>query len=115
MAVALMFAQEPGVKPVKRTLLHDLEGYYYVILTLAFMFNQPYALKPVPEFHLAMMRSQAVWLHQWLQNTWPVDLQIWQEATDKQKFSALMRGSKRLSICWESNGMSSLSMTCCRR
>jgi hypothetical protein len=96
MAVALMFAQEPGVRPVKRTLLHDLEGYYYVILTLAFMFNQPYALKPVPEFHLGTMRSQVIWLYQWLQNTWPVDLPIWQEATDKQKYFGTDEGFKEV-------------------
>jgi hypothetical protein len=99
MAVALMLAQKPQAMPVKRTLLHDLEGYYYVILTLAFMFDEPYGLKPLPDLNLAASREswfRQNWLRHWLQNTWPDTMDIWAEAEDKKKYFGTDEGFQEI-------------------
>ncbi|KAG1744089.1 uncharacterized protein EDB91DRAFT_1080896 [Suillus paluster] len=64
------------------TIVHDLEGYYYVILTLAFMFDGLYALKKVPDADMAS--GAEMWLHRWLENT--IEIEIWQEAVEKQHY-----------------------------
>lgn len=82
MAIQMMLAQRPGTDAIRREIVHDLEGYYYVILTLAFMFDAPYALKKVPNADMAS--GAEMWLHRWLENT--IEMEIWQEAVEKQHY-----------------------------
>ncbi|KAG1737845.1 uncharacterized protein EDB91DRAFT_1249522 [Suillus paluster] len=82
MAIQTMLAQQPGTDVIRREIVHDLEGYYYVILTLAFMFDGLYALKKVPNTDMAS--GAEMWLHRWLENT--IEMEIWQEAVEKQHY-----------------------------
>ncbi|KAG0698799.1 hypothetical protein DFH29DRAFT_1002496 [Suillus ampliporus] len=80
--IQMMLAQRPGTDVIRREIVHDLEGYYYVILTLAFMFDVPYTLKKVPNTDMAS--GAEMWLHRWLENT--IEMEIWQEAVEKQHY-----------------------------
>jgi hypothetical protein len=88
MAIQMMFAQKPGQDIIRREIAHDLEGYYYVILTLAFMFDAPYALKKVP--HPDTASGGEMWVHRWLENT--IEKEIWHEAVEKQHYLATDAG-----------------------
>ncbi|KAG1807802.1 uncharacterized protein BJ212DRAFT_1485380 [Suillus subaureus] len=73
---------------IQHEIVHDLESYYYVILTLAFMFDGLYTLKKVPNTDMA---SEAeMWLHRWLKNT--IEMKIWQEAVEKQHYPGTNAG-----------------------
>ncbi|KAG1787963.1 uncharacterized protein HD556DRAFT_1448291 [Suillus plorans] len=87
MAIQMMFAQKPGQDTIRREIAHDLEGYYYVILTLAFMFDAPYMLKKVPHPDTA---SGGEMFHRWLENT--IKKEIWHEAVEKQHYLATDAG-----------------------
>ncbi|KAG2050855.1 hypothetical protein BDR06DRAFT_1010962, partial [Suillus hirtellus] len=83
MAVDSMFAHKPGAAPVPRVVAHDLEGYYYVILSLAFMFNEPYVLKPLPGRDTPEESDH--YLGIWLENA-TEEVAIWREAARKERF-----------------------------
>ncbi|KAG0705537.1 hypothetical protein DFH29DRAFT_996854 [Suillus ampliporus] len=53
MAIQMMLAQRPGTDVIRREIVHDLEGYYYVILTLAFHVDVPYRIEKVPNTDMA--------------------------------------------------------------
>lgn len=88
MAIQMMFVQQPGQDTIRREITHDLEGYYYVILTLAFMFDALYALKKVP--HPDTASGGEMWVHCWLENT--IEKEIWHEAVEKQHYLATDAG-----------------------
>ncbi|KAG1720070.1 uncharacterized protein EDB91DRAFT_1257199 [Suillus paluster] len=88
MAIQMMFAQQPGQDNIRREIAHDLEGYYYVLLTLAFMFDAPYGLKKVP--HPDTASGGEMWVHRWLENT--IEKEIWHEAVEKQHYPATDAG-----------------------
>ncbi|KAG0696667.1 hypothetical protein DFH29DRAFT_1004390 [Suillus ampliporus] len=88
MAIQMMFAQQPGQDTMRREIAHDLEGYYYVLLTLAFMFDAPYRLKKVPHSNTAS--GGEMWVHRWLENT--IAKEIWHEAIEKQHYLATDAG-----------------------
>ncbi|KAG2108223.1 uncharacterized protein F5147DRAFT_652945 [Suillus discolor] len=73
MAIEIMLAQQPGADVIHREIVYDLEGYYYVILTLAIMLDILYTLKRVPNPY--MTSGMEMWLYWWLENT--IEMEIW--------------------------------------
>ena len=80
MAVESMTAYKPGAPAIARVVAHDLEGYYYVILSLAFLFHSPYILKALPPEHCTGDR----FLRLWLENRTDM-YPIWTEAEEKKR------------------------------
>jgi hypothetical protein len=91
MALQLMFAQQSKAR-VKHTLAHDLEGYYYVILSLAFMFDEPYVLNRLPNINMGI--AGEYFLRRWLDNSATVE--IWQEAADKKLYFCTDEGFSQI-------------------
>lgn len=83
MAVDSMFAHKSGAAPVPHIVAHDLEGYYYVILSLTFMFNELYVLKPLPGRDAPEESDH--YLGIWLENV-TEEVAIWHEAARKEHF-----------------------------
>jgi hypothetical protein len=78
MAVESMTAYKPGAPAIVYVVAHDLEGYYYVLLSLTFMFNSPYVLKAIPQVE-SFIGTGDHYLKMWLENKMDV-YTIWQEA-----------------------------------
>lgn len=83
MAVDSMFAHKSGAAPVPHIVAHDLEGYYYVILSLTFMFNELYVLKPLPGRDAPEESDH--YLGIWLENV-TEEVAIWHEVARKEHF-----------------------------
>lgn len=88
MAIQMMFAQKPGQDTIQCEIAHDLEGYYYVILTLTFMCDAPYMLKKV--LHPDTASGGEIWVHCWLENT--IKKEIWHKTVEKQHYLATDAG-----------------------
>jgi hypothetical protein len=90
MAVQSMTAYKPGAPAIARVVAHDLEGYYYVLLSLAFMFHSPYVLKAIPQGE-SFIGTGDHYLKMWLENKMDA-YTIWQEAEEKRRFFCTHEG-----------------------
>jgi hypothetical protein len=93
MAVEPMCAYKPGAPAIARVAAHDLEGYYYVILSLGFMFTSPYVLKALPGER--DVGDADHYLKIWLEHTTGA-IPIWQEADKKKRFFCTHEGFEEI-------------------
>lgn len=103
---------EPHAPRVARNVAHDLEGYYYVILTLAFMFDEPYTLKRVSTGPAKLVGGEG-WVRQWVENTLHTD--IWIEAKEKQLYFAHEQGFETVAHLLGRHWAVDPVRRCCRR
>ncbi|KAG2083939.1 uncharacterized protein F5147DRAFT_660016 [Suillus discolor] len=93
---------------IHREIVYDLEGYYYVILTLAIMLDILYTLKRVPNPY--MTSGMEMWLYWWLENT--IEMEIWYKVLRNDTFLLLMQGFLWWKGCWKEHQDVELNLFC---